>query len=81
MLRRLARQRLLAKSNLANRGEDVLTEGPVDCRPFVVASSLRELCEALRRETSNGEYGLGQYRLIDSLIKVAVKEEQIHARS
>jgi hypothetical protein len=65
----------------ANRDEDVLMEGPVECRPFVVASSMGELCEALRRDTGNGEYGLGQYRLIDRLIKFAVEEEQVHARS
>jgi hypothetical protein len=55
---------------------EALKEGPVECRPFVVDSSMVELCEALRHEAGNS-----QDRLIDRLIKFVVEQEQFHARS
>jgi hypothetical protein len=64
------------RSRKAVRQAMASNEGPVECRPFVVAQSMRELCKVLRREA-----GSDQYKLIDRLIKFAVEEEQFHARS
>jgi hypothetical protein len=73
MLRRPVSQ---LPSRKATRCDEDSMEGPVECRPFVVDSSMGELCEALRNEAENG-----QDRLIDRLIKFVVEQEQFHARS
>jgi len=67
-LRRKNRQRV-ASGHAANGG-------PVEHRPFVVASSMSDLCKALRNEARSG-----QYSLMDQLIKFVVEQEQFHARS